>query len=219
MLTIIDKQEDPMTSPIAKGEMTRADGVTLSVLAGLIFGAAAAYLLFGATHVVRMIAASGSTSINLLTSSEVPAPAHDGQPQLVQGSFTTADVVATGLSDGTRALLAAGTGLGVLTSVVVLGGVAYLIATLSRGRPFARPLPVLALIAGATLAIGSLLAQGLTVLGQMSAADELNPVADDVFVVGGDFNPTLIFVGIVVMALAFVFRAGARLQRDTEGLV
>jgi hypothetical protein len=208
-----------MTSPIAKGEMTRADGITLSVLAGLIFGAAAAYLLFGATQVVRMIASPQGTSLELLTSAGVPASAQDGQPALVDGTFTTADVVASGLSGGTRALLLTGAGLGVLTSVVVLGGVAYLIASIARGKPFARPLPVLALIAGATLAIGTLLAQALTVLGQMFAADELNPVADDVFVVGGEFNPTLIFVGIVVMALAFVFRAGTRLQRDTEGLV
>jgi hypothetical protein len=208
-----------MTSPVARGDMTRADGITLSVLAGLIFGAAAGYLLVGATQVVRMIAAPDETPIELLTSSDVPAPAHEGQPQLEKATYTTADVVASGLSGGTRALLAAGAGLGVLTAVVVLGGIAYLIATLSRGKPFARALPVLALIAGTTLAFGSLLSQGLTVLGQMSAADELNPVADDVFIVSGDFNLTLIFVGIVIMALAFVFRAGSRLQRDTEGLV
>ena len=208
-----------MTSPVAKGDLTRADGITLSVLAGLIFAGASVYLLVGAAQVIRMLASPGASTITLLTSSEIPSPSHDGAPQLVHGVFTTADVVASGLSGGTRALLATGTGLGFLTTAVVLGGVAYLIAALSRGKPFARPLPVLALIAGATLAIGTLLAQGLTVLGQMSAADELNPVSDDVFIVGGDFNPTLIFVGIVVMALAFVFRAGARLQRDTEGLV
>ena len=208
-----------MTSPIAKGEMTRADGITLSVLAGLIFGAAAAYLLFGAAQVVRLIAAPGKTPLQLLTSVELSVPEQEGQPQLGRGAYTTADAVASGLSDGTRALLATGAGLGVLTSAVVLGGVAYLIASIARGKPFASPLPVLALIAGATLAIGTLLAQGLTVLGQMFAADELNPVVDDVFIVGGEFDPTLIFVGIVVMALAFVFRAGTRLQRDTEGLV
>jgi hypothetical protein len=208
-----------MTSPVAKGDLTRTDGIALSILAGLIFAGASVYLLVGAAQVIRMLASPDASTIALLTSSEIPASSNDGQPQLVQGSFTTADVVARGLTGGTQALLATGTGLGFLTSAAVLGGVAYLIATIARGKPFARPLPVLALIAGATLAIGSLLAQGLTVLGQMSAADELNPVAGDVFVVGGDFNPSLIFVGIVVMALAFVFRAGRRLQRDTEGLV
>jgi hypothetical protein len=208
-----------MTSPVAKGDLTRADGITLSVLAGLIFAGAAAYLLLGAARVFRIIAAPGETPLELLTSAEIPVAEYDGQPQLLRAGFASADLVVSGLSGGTRALLATGTGLGVLTSVVVLSGVAYLIASVARGKPFARPLPRLALIAGGTLAIGTLLAQGLTVLGQMFAATELNPIADDVFVVGGEFDWTLIFVGIVVMALAFVFRAGARLQRDTEGLV
>src|SRR3954451_6398810 len=142
MLTMIDNKEDRMTSPIARGKMTRADGITLGVLAGLIFGAAAAYLLVGATQIVRMLASPDATTFGLLTSSEVPAPTHDGPPRLVQAVFTTADVVASGLSGGTRALLATGAGLGFLTSAVVLGGVAYLIATIARGKPFARPLPI-----------------------------------------------------------------------------
>ena len=48
-------------------------------------------------------------------------------------------------------------------------------------------------------------------------ATELNETTPHAFVVGFSFDWTPILVGFAVMALGFVFRAGARLQRDTEG--
>ena len=55
--------------------------------------------------------------------------------------------------------------------------------------------------------------------GQMQAATELNPAFDDQLIVGFSFDPLPWLVGFGVMALAVVFQAGTRLQRDTEGLV
>lgn len=53
----------------------------------------------------------------------------------------------------------------------------------------------------------------------MMAADELNPIADDVFVVGFSFDPSVLLAGIGVLALSIVFSYGVKLQRDTKGLV
>ena len=88
------------------------------------------------------------------------------------------------------------------------------------GKPFARSLQALALAAGATLALGSLLGLALAGFGRMNAALALNRALDeDRFLVGFSFDPLPVVLGFAIMALAFVFRAGHRLQRDTEGLV
>jgi hypothetical protein len=217
MLTIIDK-EAIMTGTISTPGLSTADRVALRILAGIAVGIGVIILVTGGYRTYVLAFAAGETPIELLTQAEVPHD-DDGSPVLVSAEFTNADVLASGLTDGTRALLAIGSGLGTLTGVVIAAAIAILFILLSRGRPFARPLYLFSLIAGATLTLGTMLAQFIAGFGQMGAATELNPGADDVFVVGFEFDPTPWLVGFAVMALAFVFRAGARLQRDTEGLV
>lgn len=90
---------------------------------------------------------------------------------------------------------------------------AFALARIVSGKPFHRSMQSAALIAGSSIMFGGLLAQGLGGLGQMMVA--LGAPAEPAFT----FEPLPIIVGAAVLALAYVFRAGRRLQRDTEGLV
>ena len=52
------------------------------------------------------------------------------------------------------------------------------------------------------------------------ASDRVNGLlGGEVFAIDATVDPLPVFLGLVVMAMAVVFRSGERLQRDTEGLV
>ena len=163
---------------------------------------------------------AGGGAVALLTDADVPhSDPEPGAAGIVRGTFETARVVAEGLSDGARALLGWGVLTGALTLLLTVGAVVFFLLLLMWRRPFHRALIVATQVAGGALLIGSILSVGLGGLGRMMAATELNPTADDVFIVGFSFDPAPVFAGIAVLALSFVFSYGTRLQRDTEGLV
>ncbi|MDN3497098.1 hypothetical protein QL996_14240 [Planococcus sp. APC 4015] len=167
-----------------------------------------------------VLIASGETPVSLLTSAELPhAGVSDAGAAITSGTFEMSRVVATGLGDGARWLIALGVAFGALTAAVTAGAVAYFLLLLLWKRPFHRSLIVATQIAGGALLIGSILSAGLGGLGRMMAASELNPIADDVFVVGFTFDPNVLLAGLAVLALSFVFDRGTKLQRDTTGLV
>jgi len=212
-----------MTTASTTAPMTRGDRVVLSVfaLASAAFGAAS--IAGGAARLRLYVRAAdgGGTPVSLMTDSNFtpfPLDPEGPEPRVEFGAFPTADLLVVGLDDGTRTLLALGEGLSALVAAVVSLGVAWLFVSLARGRPFDRRLHLLALVSGATLALGSLLGQGLTGLGKMSAATALNG-DDRLFVAGFDFDPVPVMIGFAILALAFVFRAGSRLERETDGLV
>jgi len=202
-------------------ELARADRITVRVLG--VLAAAITLVTFVGTAVSGISTlASGETRLQLLTRAEVPNLGTSGGPGIVSAGFDSADVVATGLSDGTRALLTAAALADAATVAAVGGAIAWFLLMFAAGRHFQGSLFATTLVAGFALAIGPLLSTGLGGLGKMQAADELNPVAHDVFVVGFSvdaFGPAIPLLGFAVLAIAFVFRSGARLQRDTEGLV
>lgn len=178
-------------------------------------------LIDGVVHGIRALA-PGETSLVLLTRHEVPhdreASTADGAA-IVSAGFDTASVVASGLSGQSRGLLAVGAFATALTAAVVGGAIAWFLLLLAARRPFHRSLYLTALAAGFALVIGTLLSNGIGGFGRMHAATELQPLTDEVFLVGFQFDPLPTVVGFAVLAVAFVFRAGTRLQRDTEGLV
>jgi hypothetical protein len=206
---------------MAPSTIMRSERVMLLIFAGAAGAIGLVALIAGALRIrlYALASAGDATPVALLTEAQLPGVPTDGDPQIVFGAFPTADLLVAGLSGTTRALLAVGEGLGALVVVVVSAGVGWLFVAVSRGRPFARSLYALALIAGATLALGSMLGQGLSGFGRMNAAVELNPVTGDLFRIGFAFDPAPIVIGFAIMALAYVFRAGTRLQRDTDGLV
>jgi hypothetical protein len=163
--------------------------------------------------------AGDRSPVRLLTETEIPVSSTSAGPAALSATYDSAWVVASGLSAGARWLLGAGAALSGLTAAITAGSVAFFLLLLMWRRTFHRALVVATLTAGATLLIGSLLSAGLGGLGRMMAADELNPVTGEVFVIGFAFDPGPLLAGIAVMCLSFIFNYGIRLQRDTEGLV
>lgn len=163
--------------------------------------------------------AGGRVPVDLLTTADLPFDATSGGATILSASYETAFVVATGLSGGVSALFIAAAVASALTTFLTVGAVVLFLLLLLWQRPFHRALIAATLVAGTALLIGHLLAGGLGGLGRMMAADELNPLADDVFVVGFSFDPAPLLAGISVLALSFVFSYGTELQRDTKGLV
>lgn len=85
-----------------------------------------------------------------------------------------------------------------------------------------RSMWTLLLTAGFALALGPLLATGLTGFAAMQAAVELNPRIGGILLVGFGVSPwgfAIPLVGFGVLVLAYVFRRLRRLEHDTEGLV
>lgn len=140
-------------------------------------------------------------------------------PGVVQAHGSTVVVSADGLSAGPIWLFAISDLIGALAIALVTVSFAYVLWRIAQRRPFHRTVQVAALVAGCAIALGSLLAQGLGGLAKMMAATELGPSLGDVAEVGFLFAPLPIIVGFGVLALAYVFQAGERLQRDTDGLV
>lgn len=187
----------------------------------LLFVAAAAAIGLGllspaVSQAVEAI--SGHAVFSLLTSTEVPLVAPT-EGLSVSATFDSARVSAHGLEGGTVALLVAGMLAGGLSLALTAGSIALFFLLLLWGRPFHRALVAATLTAGSALLIGGVLSAGLGGLGRMMAADELNALYGDVFVVGFSFDPAPLFAGLATLALSLVFERGARMQRDTEGLV
>lgn len=207
------------TSP---GGIHRTDRITIGVLGVIVAAITVATFFWIIAGAIQTITALGETSVQLLINGEVPNSGTPGGPGIVSATYSTADVVATGLSDGTRWLLGGAAITIALTVAAVGGGVAWFLLMFGAKRVFQRSLFTTTLIAGFALLLGPILAVGLNGLAHMQAAFELNPLVDDAFIPGftidglGFVVPVL---GFVVLTLAFVFRAGERMQRDTEGLI
>lgn len=204
-----------MTSPSWVSPRMERGIVLLFVTAGLVIGFALALPAIRAAFDI----AAGSGAIGLLTQTDVPRSTSTGGPTIVSATFESAWVVASGLSSQTRLLLVLGAAFGALTTVLTVSAVVLFLLLLMWRRPFHRALILATQVAGCALLLGGILSAGLGGLGRMMAADELNPSASDVFLVGFSFDPVGVLAGLGVLALSVVFTYGTRLQRDTEGLV
>lgn len=189
--------------------------VLLFVAAGFVMGLA---LALPAVRTAVGIA-TGDGGFSLLTEAPVPVTATESEPVVVSARYESAWVVASGLSVSARTLLVLGAAFGALTTMLTVGALILFFLLLLWRRPFHSALVTATRVAGAALLIGGVLSAGLGGLGRMMAADELNPSAGGVFLVGSAFDPAWALVGLGVLAMSVVFSYGIRLQRDTEGLV
>lgn len=192
----------------------RADRIAiLSILAiGVFSGAFIAAT--GLINAVFRVIAPERYPVQLLA--DVPLDAGAG---IVTAHGDSILVTSDTLSAGAVWLLATGDAVAALMIGTVTASFGYVLWRVAQRRPFHRTVQVAVLITGCAVAFGSLISQGLGGLGQMMAADEVNPAINGVALVGFEFAPLPIIVGFGILALAYVFRAGAGLQRDTDGLV
>lgn len=140
-------------------------------------------------------------------------------------SFSSASGSVVGVDAGLRTLLASGAILSLLVSAVP----GLLIAAISQraisGAPFARNAARWLLVGAAIVLVAGTLGPVLTQVGEALVAQAVLPAP------GGDapvtaesvvgFTTPLWPLGVALglSALSVIFRQGARLQRDTEGLV
>jgi len=151
------------------------------------------------------------------------------------GGFRTAEVTVTGLDFAARVWLAGGILIQGATFVIVSVAVAVLFRQLLNNDPF-RPVVARALtVSGIAVAVGGIGWQALSLVGGFMASHQVlevtgwtstNPSATSLEDFGWPPMSTSfgiegwpLPVGLALVALAFVIRRGAALQRDTEGLV
>lgn len=154
----------------------------------------------------------------------------------VGGGFTSADVLAGGLSIGVRICWALSQGLWWMLPAAVAALVALACSHLLKGQAFAPIVSRMAMLTAVVVAAGGTLAQILgdiagslasTELFEYSAAgyEEVTGIED---VIGAwwpqaTMSVTLPFwpiaAGLAFASLAAIFRYGSKLHQDTEGLV
>lgn len=173
-----------------------------------------------AVGIVAVPLSGGTLSLDLDASSDVVAPlAREGIVGIVPQT-ETATVEVGALTVGAVGLALGGAALAAVVSAIVAGALAVALRRVAAGDPFAPSMRRSAVIAGTALSLGMLVSLGLSGLGRMMAADELNQLlGSDRFVVGFDLDLTPVAIGVAVVALSRLFSVGERLQRETAGLV
>ncbi|QTV79125.1 hypothetical protein [Microbacterium sp. NIBRBAC000506063] len=155
---------------------------------------------------------------------------------LVSGGFTSAEILVEGLSAGARVSWMISQTLLWLLPAVIAAMIAVACFQLLAGRAFAPVVARMLMVTAAVVAAGGVAATMLGDLAGSMASAELFawngaqypdiPGVEDALQAwwpSPAFTLTLPFwplaAGLAFAALAAVFRYGARLQRDTEGLV
>lgn len=185
-------------------------------------------LLYGAMRTVFWFSANTFPFFDVRTQPYWPADDNRTDPliettRVLVGGFTTAEVTASGLSIRTRSLLAAGDLIETLVTVALAALIAFACLRLTQGRPFARELPRLLVIAAMVVLVGGLSSQvllqtgGIAATGELIRADAAPPGIVPASGLALDFWPLWAAVGLG--ALAVVFRYGNALERETAGLV
>lgn len=212
------KQPIPSTDSIH-----RADRTALRVIAALaLVGAAVALVAALASALFPLFSDDGLT-VELLLDRGASVGDHAHAAPSIRSITPESAVVALDagvLSGGATTLLLIERALSGVIIAFVSAAIGYTLLRIGRGEAFHRSLFAVTVAVGGALSIGTLIAVGLGGLGRMMAAFELNELLSGVrFLPGFTADPTVVLVGFAVLGLAYVFRIGERLQRDTKGLV
>ena len=125
------------------------------------------------------------------------------------GAVTLATAVSSIISDVTI--------LGVLALAAAIG------ISLVRGRPFGPRITTAVTAAGIAVAVGGTLSAAIASFGngQPIGSTRGEPLSGALDIPLGFLTISLLplAAGLMIVLLGFIFRAGSRLQRDTEGLV
>ena len=207
-------------STTARPHVSRGEGFTLGLIAtgavsvavaALVAVVRAAFAIFGSDPTIRMPVTGG----------EVTALAD--VPEISAATYATAEVTFTSLPAGVSWMLLLEQALPALATIGVCIVAWWLGVSLMRARPF-RPAMSNAIGVVACLVLaGGLLGQLLGAFGRAMLVDDLaatSPEVTDVFwifLVELDLAP--VGWGFALALVAGAFAIGARLQRDTEGLV
>lgn len=189
-------------------------------LLAVVSASVALLLLISAGFSIAALFDPRGAAIELVAEFEVPSSTVTGSVELVRGGFTHADLVVAGLEPWSLVVLAAGQAVTALMIVGIAAMIASLCVSLLRGRPFSRSSTWMISTVSVVLIGGSVIAIGLATIANFWIASQLNedPVGS-AFPLAAHGNLVPLFVGIALAAIGAAFEIGARLQRDTEGLV
>ncbi len=212
------------TSPAsAPDPIHRADRMALRGTAGIALAATVVALVVAVASALIPLLTDDGLSIELLLEAGASiGSSTEGVPGIrsisPESAVVTLDTAV--LSSGALVLLLLERAVIGIIVAVVSAAIGYTLMRIARGEAFHRSLFAVTTTVGAVLSIGMMLAVGLGGIGRMMTAFELNElVGGQLFVPGFTADPTVVFVGIAVVGLAYVFRIGERLQHDTKGLV
>jgi hypothetical protein len=191
----------------------------------IILGGAAVVaigVLVGGTSRVVQALATGTHFLSMIVETPLPADADSGPALLLRGNYETAFIAVTNLTGGATALLTTADILGVVSQTSVALSFVYLAWRLLRAKPFVASLTIAFSIAGSALVLGSLLQQTLSGFGRWQVALELGTGdldSDQFWPLIMQLDPAPIAFGFGLLIVASAFYYGARLSRETEGLV
>ena len=204
----------------ARSTVTRGEGFALGLIAtGAVSVAvaaavaiiAAAIELFGSDPTIRMPVLGG----------DVPDLADVAE--VAEAAYASADVTFTSLPGGVSWMLLIEQALPALATIGVCAVAWWLGVSLMRARPFRRAMSNAIGVVACLVVAGGMLGQLLGAIGRAMLVDDLaqdSPGVSEVFwpfLVELDLAP--VGWGFALALVAAAFAIGARLQRETEGLV
>jgi hypothetical protein len=184
----------------------------IAILVGLL-------TIVGNTVEMSTSLASGHIPLSLMVDKALPSAATNCDGCTLTGTFATADVDVTGLSGQVVGFALAAGIANALTEVALCTLIAMLTWRLLHRGMFRRALANTVGVAGTVLAVGSLVSQAGIALAGAQAAFEINGHGHSYWPIEATFDATVPVFGIVLTLVALAFEYGARLQKDTEGLV
>lgn len=194
-----------------------ADRVAVRVMAVIALGVALVSAAVGAMRFVLWMSGD-DMPVTLGTGAPLDLDPAASEAGIASAEYSTIEVTVTSLGTATRALFASSELLTGLTTAVVAVAIAMVLRRLAQRVPFHRSLFRATLISGLAILFGGMIGGALHGFATMQAAVLVAPELATPVVIGFDIDLAFL-IGFVVVAVAFVFRAGTRLQRETEGLV
>ncbi|MBD8063241.1 hypothetical protein [Oceanitalea stevensii] len=206
--------------------MSRTDRFALgatAALAGLVALGAAVGGVLSVVQAVRddPLTISGFELVNA-RAPEVTEPVE----QVTAAWYDSATLSVANLPDSARWLFAGHSAVMALSVVGVSLALLWLALRVLRTRPFGRSVTAALVTSALLIIIGGTAAQLLEAAGRAAVVDHLGPAVtggagsgESLLAFGLSVDLAPISVGMALAVVALAFQIGARMQRDTEGLV
>ena len=207
------------SSLVGSRTVRRLNAASLWVVLVVTVAGAIITLVLGIISIVTDLA-SRSATLSLIVDRALPSAALGGSHPIARGTYDIAVVHVGHLDSEALGMNATAEIAGTIVQVSLWALIAYLCWRLLHGRALRRSVSTVVGIAGVVLIIGGLVQATTSVIASGVAARQLNTVAGHQFwPLDGRFDFSLTGTGFVLLIVALVFEYGARLQKDTEGLV
>ncbi|WP_221583607.1 hypothetical protein [Microbacterium sp. G2-8] len=207
-----------------RGSRTIALNVTLTASSWLIACALLAIVLGTVTSIASDVISFPTELLSWDAASELPcepAQADRTTPTLTCVVPESAHVTIDGAPLGLRTLLAIGEALTLVAITAPLAAIAVMASRFKAGTPFAPGVVRALYISAGVILVAGISGELLTGIGRVLAVEASLPAESTLVPHGIQLTVPFLPIGgaILCAALASIIQHGAKLQRDTEGLV